>query len=125
MGVAAIVVDVGVGATAAAQVFLFMSTFNAVLTSISYDGQGAFEVGFVAGVDHTGLSDVGVGAAAGVADAGVGSDDDWWSTTDDGAPTEDSDDKWSTDDDWSDVDDEGDCTNDEEAGLMMHAARYQ
>ena len=38
-----------------------------------------------------------------MADAGVGSDDDWWSTTDDGAPTEDSDDKWSTDDDWSDV----------------------
>ena len=80
-----------------------MSTFNALLTSISYDDQGAYEVGFAAGVVHARLSDAGVGAAAGVADAGVGSDDDWWSTTDDGAPTEDSDDKWSTDDDWSDV----------------------
>ena len=80
-----------------------MSTFNALLTSISYDDQGAYEVGFAAGVNHAGLSDAGVGAAAGVADVSVGSDDDWWSTTDDGAPTEDSDDKWSTDDDWSDV----------------------
>ena len=69
-----------------------MSTFNALLTYISYDDQGAYEVGFVARVDHAGLSDAGVGAAAGVANAGVGSDDDWWSTTDDGAPTEDSDD---------------------------------
>ena len=49
-------------------------------------------MGFAAGVNHAGLSDAGVGAAAGVANAGVGSDDDWWSTTDDGAPTEDSDD---------------------------------
>ena len=113
IGVAAIVVDVGVGAAVAAQVFLFMSTFNALLTSISFDDQAT------AGVD------AGVGAAAGVANAGVGSDDDWWSTTDDGALTEDSDGKWSTDDDWSYVDDEGDCTNDEEAGLMMHAARCQ
>ena len=95
-----------------------MLTFNALLTPISYDDQGAYEVGFAAGVDHAGLSDVGVGAAA-----GVGSDDDWWSTTDDGAPTKDSDDKCSTDDDLSDVDDEGDCTDDEEAGLMMHATR--
>jgi len=125
IGVAAIIVDVGVGAAVAAQVFLFMSTFNALLTSISYDDQGAYEVGFAAGVNHAGLSDAGVGAAAGVANAGVGSDDDWWSTTDDGALTEDSDGKWSTDDDWSDVDDEGDCTDDEEAGLMMHAARCQ
>ena len=124
-----------------------MSTFNALLTSISYDDQGAYEVGFAAGVDHaTGVADAGVGAAAGRAaaggadvgagvdvDAGVGAaaggeaaglpDDDWWSTTDDGAPTEDSDDKWTTDDDWSDVDDEGDFTDDEEAVLMMHVAR--
>ena len=137
-----------------AQVFLFMSTFNALLTSISYDDQGAYEVGFAAGVDHAagvadasvgaatggaaaGGADVGVGAAAGGADvdAGVGattggdaaglSDDDWWSTTDDGAPTKDSDDKWTTDDDWSDVDDEGDFTDDDEAVLMMHVARCQ
>jgi len=120
-----------------------MSTFNALLTPISYDDQGAYEVGFAAGVDHAaGVADAGVGAAAGGAavggadvDAGVGaaaggdaaglSDDDWWSTTDDGAPTEDSDDKWTTDDDWSDVDDEGDFTDDEEAVLMMHVARCQ
>jgi len=117
-----------------------MSTFSALLTSISYDDQGAYEVGFVAGVDHAagvvaagvgavargaaiGGADAGVEAAAGLSDAGVGSDDDWWSTTDDGAPTEDSDDKWTTDDDWSDVDDEGDFTDDEEAVLMMHVAR--
>ena len=97
-----------------------MSTFNALLTSISYDDQGAYEVGFAAGVDHAGLSDVGVGAAA-----GVGSDDDWWSTTDDGVPAEDSNDKWSIDDDWSDIDDEGDSTEDEEEALMMHVARCQ
>ena len=102
-----------------------MSTFNALLTYISYDDQGAYEVGFATRVDHAGLSDVGVGAAARVADAGVGSDDDWWSTTDDGAPTEDSDDKWTTDDDWSDVDDEGGFTDDDEAVLMMHVARCQ
>ena len=131
-----------------------MSTFNALLTSISYDDQGAYEVGFAAGVDHaTGVVDAGVGAAAGGAatggadvglgaaaggadvDAGVGaavggdaaglSDDDWWSTTDDGAPTKDLDDKWTTDDDWSDIDDEGDFTDDEEAVLLMHVARCQ
>ena len=100
-----------------------MSTFNALLTSISYDDQGAYEVGFAAGVDHaTGVADAGVGAAAGGEAAGL-SDDDWWSTIDDSAPTEDSDDKWTTDDDWSDVDDEGDFTDDEEAVLMMHVAR--
>ena len=102
-----------------------MSTFNALLTSISYDDQGAYEVGFAARVDHAGLSDAGVGVTVGVADAGVGSGDDWWSTTDDGAPTEDLDDKWTTDDDWSDVDDEGDFTDDEEAVLLMHVARCQ
>jgi len=131
-----------------------MSTFNALLTSISYDDQGAYEVGFAAGVDHaTGVVDAGVGAAAGGAaaggadvgvgaaaggadvDAGVGaavggdaaglSDDDWRSTTNDGAPTKDSYDKWTTDDDWSDVDDEGDFTDDEETTLLMHVARCQ
>ena len=49
-----------------------MSIFNAVLTSISYDDQGAYEVGFAAG-----LSNAGVGATARVANAGVGSYDDW------------------------------------------------
>jgi len=83
MGVAAIVIDVGVGAVAAAQVFLFMSTFNALLTSISFDDQGAYEVGFAAGVDAGGADvDAGVGAVAG-GDATRLSDDDWWSTTDD------------------------------------------
>ncbi|XP_066361382.1 uncharacterized protein [Miscanthus floridulus] len=100
MGVVAIVVDVGVGAAVAAQ--------------------GAYEVGFAAGVDHAAgvadasLGDVAGGAAVGGADVGVGaavggvdvdasvgatvggdaaglSDDDW-STTNDGAWS-DSDDK--------------------------------
>ena len=72
MGVAAIVIDVGVGAVAAAQVFLFMSTFNALLTSISFDDQGAYEVGFAAGVADAGVGVAVGGAAAGGADVGVG-----------------------------------------------------
>ena len=134
MGVAAIVVDVGVGAA-----IFFMLTFNTLLTSICFDDQAT--AGVDAGVGGAGGVDAGVGAAAGV-DASVGvaaggadvvadvdatgfSDDDLWRTTDDDWSDEDSDDKWMTDDDWSDVNDEGDFTDDEETTLLMHVARCQ